>query len=62
MLPTAKPLEQKYKDPFYQRGANGEHYLMSDDIRSRHESASEVYTIIDRLKRKKSGLVFEEVR
>jgi hypothetical protein len=50
------PLVQKYKDPYYQLGANGEHYLMSDGIRSRHESASEVYRLID-LKRQRAPVV-----
>ena len=52
-LPEVTPLVQRYPDPYYSLGKYGEHYLMSDGVRSRHESSAEVYRIIDQLKRKK---------
>lgn len=54
MITTApKPLEQKYADPYYQIGAGGEHYVMSDGVRSRHESSGEAYHIINMIKANK---------
>lgn len=45
-----KPLEQKYPDPYYQLGYFGEHYVMSDGVRSRHETSGEAYRIINMIK------------
>lgn len=53
-LPAVEPLVQKYKDPYYQLGAQGEHYVMSSGIRSRHASAAEAYGVIDRIRQRKA--------
>jgi hypothetical protein len=47
-----KPFERRYDGrPYYQRGAQGEHYVMYEGIRSRHETADIAWEVIETLRR-----------
>lgn len=42
-----EPLKQRYTDPYVMLGTNGEFYVMSGGVRTRHSSLGECHTVID---------------
>lgn len=61
-LPAAEPMVQKYKDPYYQLGAQGEHYVMSGGIRSRHATSGEAWGVIEKIRRRRAAEQIEHIK